>query len=112
MGKTCLQAVIDHPAMELVGLYVYGAAKVGKDAGTIARREPNGILATSDIDEILDLDADVIVHCARISPPFGSHDAELIRLLESGKNVISINGFSDPSRWDGVRRAALEKLGY
>lgn len=108
MGKTCLQAVIDHPAMELVGLYVYSAAKVGTDAGTIARREPNGILATSDIDEILDLDADVIVHCARISPPFGSHDAELIRLLESGKNVISINGFSDPGRWDGVRRAALE----
>jgi len=26
MGKNCLRAVIDHPAMELVGVYVYGAA--------------------------------------------------------------------------------------
>jgi hypothetical protein len=107
MGKTCLQAVIDHPAMQLVGLYVYGAAKVGKDAGAIARRDPVGVLATSDIDEILALDADVVIHCARISPPFGSHDAEIIRLLESGKNVISINGYSHPARWDDARRAVL-----
>ncbi len=106
MGKTCLQAVIDHPAMELSGLYVYSAAKASKDAGAIARREPVGVVATSDVDEILALDADVVIHCARISP-FGSHDAELVRLLESGKNVISINGHSDPGRWDSARRAVL-----
>lgn len=107
MGKTCLQAVIDHPAMELVGLYVYSETKAGKDAGTIARRDPVGVLATSDIDKILALDADVVIHCARILPPFGSHDAEIVRLLESGKNVISINGYSDPGRWDSGRLAAL-----
>ena len=107
MGKTCLQAVIDHPATELVGLYVYSEAKAGKDAGAIARRNPVGVLATSDIDDILALDADVVIHCARILPPFGSHDAEIVRLLESGKNVISINGYSDPGRWDSARRAVL-----
>jgi 2,4-diaminopentanoate dehydrogenase len=107
MGRTCLQAVIDHPAMELVGLYVYSEAKAGKDAGAIARRDSVGVVATSDIDEILALDADVVIHCARILPPFGSHDAEIIRLLESGKNVISINGYSDPGRWDSARRAVL-----
>ncbi len=32
MGKNCLRAVIDHPAMELVGVYVYGADKEGRDA--------------------------------------------------------------------------------
>ena len=37
MGKTCLRAVIDHPAMTLAGLYVYGD-KAGRDAGDIARR--------------------------------------------------------------------------
>jgi 2,4-diaminopentanoate dehydrogenase len=107
MGKTCLQAVIDHPAMELAGLFVYSADKAGKDAGAIARREAVGVVATSNVDEILALDADVVIHCARISPPFGSHDAELVRLLESGKNVISINGLSDPGRWDSARRAVL-----
>ena len=107
MGKTCLQAVIDHPAMELTGLFVYSADKAGKDAGAIARRASVGVAATSNVDEILELEADVVVHCARISPPFGSHDAELVRLLESGKNVISINGLSDPGRWDSARRAVL-----
>lgn len=108
MGKSCLRAVIDHPAMELVGLYVYGEAKAGQDAGDIARRGPTGVIATRDIDEILALDADVVIHCARLAPPYGSHDAEIIRLLASGKNVISINGYSRPSHWSGERRDALE----
>jgi len=37
MGKSCLRAVLDHPDMELVGLFVYGDNKVGRDAGDIAR---------------------------------------------------------------------------
>ena len=108
MGKTCLRAVIDHPAMELVGLYVYGEAKAGRDAGDIARRPPTGVIATRDVDEILALDADVVIHCARLAPPYGSHDAEILKLLAGGKNVISINGYSRPRHWIGARREALE----
>ncbi|MBJ7411466.1 MAG: hypothetical protein JHD15_14025 [Phenylobacterium sp.] len=108
MGKSCLRAVIDHPAMQLVGLYVYGEGKAGRDAGDIARRDPTGVIATRDIDEILALDADVVIHCARLAPPYGSHDDEILRLLASGKNVISINGYSRPSHWTGERRDALD----
>lgn len=108
MGKTCLRAVIDHPAMELVGLYVYGEAKAGRDAGDIAKRPPTGVIATRDVDEILALDADVVIHCARLAPPYGSHDAEVLKLLAAGKNVISINGYSRSQHWTGARREALE----
>ena len=108
MGKTCLRAVIDHPAMELVGLYVYGEDKAGRDAGDIARRPPTGVIATRDVDAILALDADVVIHCARLAPPYGSHDAELLKLLASGKNVISINGYSHPQHWVGARLEALK----
>ena len=108
MGKTCLRAIIDHPAMELVGLYVYGDDKDGRDAGDIARRPATGVIATRDVDEILALDADVVIHCARLAPPYGSHDAEILRLLAAGKNVISINGYSRPQHWGGARLAALE----
>ena len=108
MGKTCLRALIDHPAMELVGLYVYGDDKVGRDAGDIARRPLTGVAATREIDEILALDADVVIHCARLAPPYGSHDAEILQLLAAGKNVISINGYSRPQHWGGARLAALE----
>jgi len=108
MGKSCLRAVIDHPSTELVGLYVYGDDKAGRDAGDIARRAPTGVIATRDIDEILALEADVVIHCARLAPPYGSHDAEILKLLASGKNVISINGYSRASHWVGERRDALE----
>lgn len=108
MGKTCLRAVLDHPAMELVGVYVHGEAKAGRDAGEIARRPETGVIACNNPDTILALDADVVLHCARLAPPYGSHDAEIIRLLASGKNVISINGYSRPRHGDGDRLAALE----
>jgi len=105
MGKTCLRAIIDDPDLELVGLYVYSDAKAGQDAGEIARRSRTGVLATRDIDEILALEADVVVHAARLAPPYGAHDDDIRRLLASGKNVISINGYSHPG---GARRAAFE----
>ncbi len=107
MGKSCLRAVIDHPAMQLVGLYVYGDDKAGRDAGDIARRAPTGVVATRNLDEILALDADVVIHAARLAPPYGSHDADILALLASGKNVISINGYSRPEHWQGERLAAL-----
>lgn len=108
MGKACLQAILDHPAMELVGLFTYGAEKAGKDAGTLMHRPAVGITATSDVDEILALDADVVVHCARILPPYGYHDDEIVKLLKSGKNVITINGYSRPEHWSDQRTAALK----
>lgn len=108
MGKNVLRAILAHPAMELAGVYVYGADKEGRDAGDIARRPKTGVLATRNVDEILALNADVVVHAARIVPPYGAHDAEIIPLLASGKNVISLNGYSHPAHWGGARLAALE----
>jgi 2,4-diaminopentanoate dehydrogenase len=111
MGRTCLQAVIDAPHLELVGLYVYGDRKAGRDAGDIARREPTGITATRDVDEILALNADVVIHAARLDPPFERHDADICRLLRSGKNVISLNGGTNPAHWPEARRAQFEAAG-
>jgi len=108
MGKNCLRAIIDHPAMELAGVYVYGKDKEGRDAGEIARRPPTGVRATRSREQILALDADVVIHAGRLAPPYGSHDADIIPLLESGKNVISINGYTNPAHWGGERLAALQ----
>jgi hypothetical protein len=49
-----------------------------------------------------------VIHCARLAPPYGSHDAEILQLLASGKNVISINGYSRPQHWGAARLAALQ----
>lgn len=108
MGKSCLRAIIDRPDMELAGLYVYGDKKVGKDAGDIARRDPTGVTATNAIDDILKVDADVVVHAARLGADHTAHDADIAQLLRSGKNVISINGNTFPPHWPEARRAMLE----
>lgn len=107
MGKACLRAVIDDPRFQLVGLFVYGAAKAGKDAGDIARRDPTGVTATRSIDDILALEADVVLHCPMLSDPYDAHDGDVRRLLESGKSVISINNYFEPGALGGDYAAGL-----
>lgn len=109
MGRPCLRAILGDPRMELVGLYVYSDNKIGKDAGELARMPHCGVEATNRIEDILALDADVVVHCGRIGPRYGLHDEEIARLLASGMNVISINGYSHPGHWRDDRSARLAR---
>ncbi|HEY1969177.1 MAG TPA: hypothetical protein VGH89_14605, partial [Pseudonocardia sp.] len=102
-----MRGIVDHPGTSLVGTYVYSPGKAGKDAGEIARRDLTGVIATQSVEDILALDADVVIHTSRLGR-YGSHDAEIISLLESGKNVISINGYSWPKYWADKRVDALE----
>lgn len=107
MGKACLRAVLDDDRFQLVGLFVYGDGKAGRDAGDIARRPEMGVIATRSVDEILVLDADVVVHAPMLSAPYTGHDADVRRLLESGKNVVSINNYFEPA---ALGRAYAEGL--
>jgi len=104
MGKTCLRGVIDHPDLELAGLYVYSKTKAGQDAGDIAGRDKTGVIATHSRDAMMALDADVVIHAPRIRFPYRSHNADICRLLASGKNLISINGHVCPA-WHGAEYA-------
>lgn len=107
MGRTALRRIIDHPDLELVGVYVYDSNKAGRDAGEIARRPLTGVLATDDIEAILALDADVVLHAGRISLPYAAQNAAVERLLASGKNVVSTAGFHYPPAHSGPYAARL-----
>ena len=96
VGRTVLRRLIDHPEMEVVGVYVSNPRKVGVDAGTLVKRPETGVLATNDVEAILALDADVVIHTPLILPPYERQNEEVARLLASGKNVISTNGFYRP----------------
>ncbi|NLA66467.1 MAG: hypothetical protein GX862_11265 [Leucobacter sp.] len=107
MGTAVLRTLLDDGRMNVVGAFVYSDKKAGTDVGTLARRPDTGVAATNNVDEILALEADVVVHAARLGV-YGSHDAEIIQLLESGKNVLSINGYSNPAWRRDERYERLE----
>jgi hypothetical protein len=112
IGKTCLRQVIDHPDLELVGLLVYSDKKAGKDAGEIARRDTTGIIATRSEEEIIALDADVVLHLP-LNPvdDFDTHDEPIKRLLRSGKNVITTVAHTYPPALGDAYAQGFEEAG-
>ena len=108
VGRTTLRAVIAHPDLELVGVYVYSDRKAGRDAGDIARRDPTGVIATNRVDEILALDADVVLHTARVDIPYEGQDGDILALLESGKNVVTTQGQHYPKAHGPKRQEKFE----
>ncbi|WP_242914019.1 NAD(P)H-dependent amine dehydrogenase family protein [Brevundimonas pishanensis] len=113
MGRTALRRIIDARDLELAGVYVYSDKKNGIDAGQLCKRPDTGVLATNNIEEILALDADLVIHTPRITLPYDKMNADVIRLLASGKNVISTAGFHYPMAHDenywAPLKAACEK---
>ncbi len=97
IGKTCLRHVIDHPDLELAGLWVHSAHKEGQDAGEIARRPHTGIRATRSIDDILSTPADVVLYTPlNAVDSLDVHDDNILRLLRRGKNVITTTAHTYP----------------
>jgi hypothetical protein len=106
VGKFCLQQLIDAPELELAGVWVSGPAKHGQDAGDLCDRAPTGVRATTSIEEIIALDADVVLHTAA---PFGSFDDDVARLLASGTNVISTVAYFAPTIDGDTVRTKMEQ---
>ncbi len=105
VGSRALRTVIEHPSMELVGLYVTSKAKVGKDAGELAGLgTQTGIKATDSVDEIIALSADCVVYMQA----YTDFD-QVCRILASGKNVVTGRGeFLHPAAMKPENRARIE----
>lgn len=90
VGTQSIRAFAGNPKFDLVGAYVYSPDKVGRDIGELAGVGSLGILATNDVQEILDIEADCVSYNALgdTSDP-EQVVADICRLLESGKNVVS-----------------------
>ena len=100
VGRNALRAVAERTDMKLVGMYVVAEAKAGLDAGTIAGIGTLGVTATNDVNRILTLDADVVLHTCLPSLVYGDDliaDVDnFCALLASGKNVITTVGYMYP----------------
>jgi len=104
IGTRSLRAVIEHPDLELVGVYVYSEAKAGRDAGDLCGVRPTGVVATRELDDVLALRPDCVLYMADRA------DVDVIcRLLESGSNVVSTRSeFHRPASLDQETRERVE----
>ncbi|BBX63966.1 dihydrodipicolinate reductase [Mycobacterium saskatchewanense] len=88
VGKSSLQSIAGHPALELVGCYAWSPDKAGRDAGELVGIPPLGVTATNDIDELLAGKPDCVVY----NPMWIDVD-ELVRILSAGVNVVTTASF-------------------
>jgi hypothetical protein len=96
-GQRALREIIRHPALDLVGVRVYDPAKDRVDAGELCGEGPAGVLATSDRDAVLKLEADCCVYMPRATgrgqTRAGLTEDELVgdvvALLGSGTNIVT-----------------------
>jgi hypothetical protein len=106
VGSRALRRAIEHPNLDLVGVYVHSAAKVGRDAGVLAGIGPIGIAATNKIEDVLALKPD----CVLYMPHVCGYD-EICRLLESGANIVTTRmefqnpAALDPAMYERVQQA-------
>jgi 2,4-diaminopentanoate dehydrogenase len=88
IGRLAIRAIAEAPDLELVGVWVHSASKVGKDAGELAGIDRLGVAATNDVAALLALDADCVCYA-----PLLSNIEEICRILEAGKNVVTPTGY-------------------
>jgi hypothetical protein len=91
VGKQALKGIIDHPQLELAGVWVHSPGNAGVDAGEFCGRPRTGIVSTADVEEALAIDADCVAYFAT---DLRRQPAELVsditRFLRSGKNVVGV----------------------
>jgi 2,4-diaminopentanoate dehydrogenase len=90
VGKMVIAEVVKHPMFELVGVGVSNPAKVGRDVGEICGLDgPLGLAATDDVDALIALAPDALVHYGPTAAHADDNVALISRFLRAGIDVCS-----------------------
>jgi hypothetical protein len=88
-GKLALRAVIDDPDLELVGVRVYDAEKVGKDAGDLVDRPMTGVITTDSCETIIASRPDIVLYMGNVERHGEACVEDIVELLSAGVDVVS-----------------------
>lgn len=89
VGSNAIRAVVRRPDLELVGVWVHTAAKVGRDAGELAGVDSIGIAATDDVAALIALGPDCVIYAASGPERGGGAIPHYVALLSAGINVVT-----------------------
>ena len=110
VGHHAVRLIAEHPDLELVGLWVHRAERVGRDAGAVGGLGPGGVTATNDAAALLALGADCVCYTATADLRPTEAIDDMARILASGANVVSssVVPLVFPEHVDPQMRAPLE----
>ncbi|MGH3543951.1 MAG: dihydrodipicolinate reductase, partial [Mycobacterium sp.] len=90
VGRMVIAEIVKHPLFELVGVGVSNPEKVGRDVGDICGLGgPVGLTATDDVDALIALAPDALVHYGPTAAQAKDNIALMTRFLRAGIDVCS-----------------------
>jgi 4-hydroxy-tetrahydrodipicolinate reductase len=106
IGSRSLRHIVEHPDLTLAGVYVTSPAKAGQDAGQLCGLPPTGVVATSDMDEILALDPDCVIYMPAVCDV-----DQVCAILATGANIVTTCGeFYHPGSMQPAVRERVERV--
>lgn len=91
LGRAAIEGIVAHPDLELAGVWVHSEAKAGRDAGELSGLGPLGVFATRSLDEVISIRPDCVLYS-----PLLPTEAEVVRMLQAGINVVTPLGWFYP----------------
>jgi 2,4-diaminopentanoate dehydrogenase len=108
-GRLALRAIIDAPALQLVGVRVYDPDKVNMDAGTLAGCSATGVLATDDNARLVRTRPDVVLYMGAVEKHPEECFDDVTNLLLAGIDVIATgSSFIDVNAFDPARAKEID----
>jgi 4-hydroxy-tetrahydrodipicolinate reductase len=89
VGSMVIAEIVKSPAFDLVGVGVSNPAKVGKDVGEIVGIDPTGVIATDDVDALVALKPDALVHYGPTAQYADDNIRVMTAFLRAGIDVAS-----------------------
>jgi len=89
VGRRVIAEIVDHPCFELAGVIVADPDKHGRDAGDICGIAPTGVVASTDIDAALALEADAVAYYGPTAEQARDNIDNMTKALRAGKDVVS-----------------------
>lgn len=110
-GSLALRQLIEDDRFELTGVWVSSEAKVGKDAGELARLGvTTGVGAVNDLDAIIEAEPDCVVYCAMGDVRMREAIGDVRRFLEAGINVVGSSPVSLEYPWGVIPDRSIERV--
>lgn len=90
VGRMVIAEIVKHPLFDLVGVGVSNPEKVGRDVGEICGLgAPIGLAATDDVDALIALEPDAVVHYGPTAAQADANIELITRFLRAGVDVCS-----------------------